>query len=436
MAGASKPCDVRRVVSRYKYVSWHKSRKQWAAQGCWSGKRRFEFFDTEDAAATAVSKWSRKTIEDLRKDAGAMREKLSEAQGKLKILVHIYDDLEEKQGDIETLERHARTASRKVFQQDPLMEYLSVVSKYGPCKDAMLEAYHKVGMQHAQVGAKWAAGSDQRAEKCDKMLLCSLKLSQGQNYESWVENCGRNVSHHSGRDMMMLRFGYFKPASPTCKSPRAMWLCSQDHPYLLQNSAAARKCRLKHLKNLDEAVAVLYALPSWQKAPRSTEDWIQQFRDGLKALIGRHVVGLHVTKALLRSQKGYLVWWTLRGLLLSRMRRAGILRLAVDRKTTVNRWSKWSGPDSKNMYTRLQPTAAPERNLQKFFKMVGYAGPAELFGVIACFSSDPAIMKVSLSWMRKRKSVLRSLRVAYKKKHGLNRVPGGLIADALALEHS
>ena len=122
----------------------------------------------------------------------------------------------------------------------------------------------------------------------------------------------------------------------------------------------------------------------------------------------------------------YIVKWTCRGYLLSRVRGAGIKRVMAD-NTTLRTWMRYSGPDSKATFLAAVPRDNLSMDLREFVAMVNYEGPLELWGMYACLFTDPSIRTLSTTWLRDNMKPLAKRRKLYKDEHGQNPVPGFLV---------
>ena len=97
--------------------------------------------------------------------------------------------------------------------------------------------------------------------------------------------------------------------------------------------------------------------------------------------------------------KQYIVKWTCRGYLLSRVRGAGFKRVIAD-STPLRTWIRYSGPDSKATFLAAVSKDTLGMDLREFIATVNYEGPLELWGMYACLFTDPSIRAVSTTWLR------------------------------------
>lgn len=126
------------------------------------------------------------------------------------------------------------------------------------------------------------------------------------------------------------------------------------------------------------------------------------------------------------GKPAYTPMWTLRGVVISHMRSAGIKQLKVD-SCPIARFAK-SFPDQGECFKRYQLARASRRaTCRDFFSMMQYSGPPELWAMYACLFSDKCCARVSTEWLETHAGALRSDRIAYKKAHSQNPVPGVLL---------
>ena len=124
--------------------------------------------------------------------------------------------------------------------------------------------------------------------------------------------------------------------------------------------------------------------------------------------------------------KQYIVKWTCRGYLLSRVRGAGIKRVIADR-TPLRTWMRYSGPDSKATFLAAVPKESLDMELRDFVATVKYEGPLELWAMYGCLFTDSGIRELSTTWLRDNMQSLAKRRKLYKEEHGQNPVPGFLV---------
>ena len=124
--------------------------------------------------------------------------------------------------------------------------------------------------------------------------------------------------------------------------------------------------------------------------------------------------------------KQYIVKWTCRGYLLSRVRGAGIKRVIAD-STPLRTWMRYSGPDIKATFLAAVPRENLGMELRDFVATVNYEGPLELWGMYGCLFTDSSIRELSTTWLRDNMQSLAKRRKLYKEEHGQNPVPGFLV---------
>jgi len=125
--------------------------------------------------------------------------------------------------------------------------------------------------------------------------------------------------------------------------------------------------------------------------------------------------------------KQYIVKWTCRGYLLSRLRGAGYGRVVPD-STPMRTWMRSSGPDAKATFAACMPKDLT-MDTCAFVAQMGYEGPLELWGMYGCLFTDSNIRRLSTSWLRANMKRLAKKRKAYKADKGQNPVPGLLVLE-------
>ena len=118
----------------------------------------------------------------------------------------------------------------------------------------------------------------------------------------------------------------------------------------------------------------------WQATtvnPKNTAEWwTTTYKKLLLGAESSGVPALQYDTALDAKDpsKQYIVKWTCRGYLLSRVRGAGIKRVMAD-NTTLRTWMRYSGPDSKATFLAAVPRDNLSMDLREFVAMVNYEGP-------------------------------------------------------------
>ena len=139
----------------------------------------------------------------------------------MRILIPIFQD--GLPGDLSSAQAHT-THSRSMFDAMPALEFVSIMSKYGPYKDLLLQAWksRSQGVQpqllcHALAIIKQA---------CREYAKLSSDI-----IDPWIEHCGRNVSHHMG-------------PLPLCRRLHVVVSCSANRPEAMYMGKDAKPVRL------------------------------------------------------------------------------------------------------------------------------------------------------------------------------------------------
>ena len=117
----------------------------------------------------------------------------------------------------------------------------------------------------------------------------------------------------------------------------------------------------------------------WQATtvnPKNTAEWwTSTYKKLLLSAQSSGVPALQYDKALDAKDpsKQYIVKWTCRGYLLSRVRGAGIKRVMAD-NTPLRTWMHYSGPGSKAIFLAAVPKCNLGIDLREFVAMVNYEG--------------------------------------------------------------
>ena len=111
-----------------------------------------------------------------------------------------------------------------MFDAMPALEFVSIMPKYGPYKDLLLQAWksRSQGVQpqilcHALATIKQA---------CREYAKLSSDI-----IDPWIEHCARNVSHHMG-------------PLPLCRRLHVVVSCSANHPEAMYMGKDAKPVRL------------------------------------------------------------------------------------------------------------------------------------------------------------------------------------------------
>ena len=162
----------------------------WVAQ--WAGKTLGKF-DSEAEAAKAVAKVARKQIKNLRKVSKVAPRDLRARFSHWGPL-YFGKNNTTLPGDLASQIALAKTASvRKIWNEEPMIELVSIMLKYGPWKEALHQSW---GESQKKSGV-WCP--EERAHRLQSVLIKVVKnMSHKSADDEWASNIGNNVSHHSG----------------------------------------------------------------------------------------------------------------------------------------------------------------------------------------------------------------------------------------------
>ena len=219
-------------VSTYKYVAYHKKKGGWVVQvyhaqrekvaGQRSHKRKREKvagqrsrkckhakvvtfcgpFPDQLTAAQKAAALSGIPVSHLRKKKERCVAHLAELRRRQAVIVRVYRLLNaqtlEVPGDLEATVEHAHK-SRRMFQEMPALELVSILGKYAPWKDGLLTAYH-----HVQSQGHRSQVTGDGVERSARLLwrVCMMALQSNANhvdeFAPWIKHVGRNMARCSG----------------------------------------------------------------------------------------------------------------------------------------------------------------------------------------------------------------------------------------------
>ena len=419
------------AVSTYRHVTQKVMRgiTYWMAQ---PSKNRQKLF--KDPAAAAA--WAAQQRRQMGQPKRTTKKSLSKGsvlhgrwqyQRRLATVVQVYGGGSELPGDATYLRAHA-SSMEAIISQEPSMEFLDIQSKYGPCRDALVQVFRskvsssKVMHEYEPVSKsglealefKYGADRLPRAQHLLAVLRRTVSEVDGKDLSCWVTNCGRNVSHHSGFVPMLLRLKVLrKVRKSTVPSLDLGSATGRRYQLRTDNLLQALDCLCQVIRLAD---AVQVKVPSSVPGPRSCSAWVQSFHDLT-----------HVVKECscpgMRNVKKYLTLWTIRAMLLRRMYASGVSRLALDDSL----WSDFAKtfPDQKNMLSKILASRAGRQAEKGLTCRVAlerslYKGPPELMTMYLCFLG--AADRTSTPFLSKHQAKMGKMRRNYKTQHKQNPV--------------
>ena len=423
------PVNEVEAVSQYRFVTKHTIR----GVTYWMGQPRRgqqKLFKDMLEAAKWTAKQRRMPLPKLLK--GSALHGRRQYQVRLATVVQIYGGGPEAPGDAQFLREHARSMEA-IVQQEPAMEILDVQGKYGPYRTSQVKAFRnllprwskvrssKVWVQKLQaeyrpvlqqskllaLQACVGEGVLLRAHRLLAVLRRTIQMVQGKDFECWVTNCGRNVSHHSGFIPMLQRFKVVRKVARSSASSLDLGSVTGLRYELRSDNLLEVLSRMCKLIKLADAIKELM---SKVQGPRSCAAWITASRDLSDVVRKSPCPGMN-------NVTSYLTLWTMRAILFRRMYAAGASQLRVDNSLFSDFASTF--PDQKKMLEKIV-VAKPGLTCRAALNMSGYKGPPELMSMYLCFLKG--IDRTSTEFLTKNVGILTKTRSDYKKRNFQNPV--------------
>ena len=251
------------------------------------------------------------------------------------------------------------------------------------------------------------------------MLREAARLSSGHDYEAWVANCGRNVSHHSGFIPLLRRLDVLRTDKKqdveklTFHGPKRYALCTSA-----DGSRKALDKLVSLIQFADVAADVLLSV----QGPKTCRAWCSAHARLLEAVEQHPSPGMSV-----KSTAGvpYLTAWTCRGMLLHKIYETGVAQLRAD-DIPVQEFAE-SFPDQKGAVAKLQghwrARGPGVDTVKSLFQRTLVKLPPEYLTMAMCFTEEQKVMrKVSTQWLEDNCAVLTAERAAMCKREGQNPV--------------
>ena len=405
---------ITKEVSKYRFVTRRTLRGStyWVAQ---PGKRRQKLFKTQEDAVAWVAKQRKASVANLRKGK-TLHKYCTQYHKRLAAVVSIYGGGSEVPGDVQYLRTHA-TSSEKVFVKEPALEILDVQAKYGPFRAALIRCFQASHpwsevRGHTELHKKYGMQTVCRAVRLSSVLCQTLQVIEGQDFGIWVENCGCNVSHHSGFVPMLMRFKLLRKAVAGERRTLKLSSVSGQRYVIAQGNTTQVLCNLCEVISLADAMRkTLSSVPG----PRSCATWCKAFHAMRGVLRDYTCPGM-------RDQTSYLPLWTIRAMMMRRMYIQGLSRIRADNSS----WEEFTKtfPDQKGMFKRIIPATLIRQigkvSCVEMFKHSGYKGPPELMSMYLCFCG--AIEEASTKFLDENLPALMRTRRGYKEKYKQNPV--------------
>ena len=442
------------LTSYYHHVSWHQGKRAWQGEvdGTWLSP-----FPTMVKAAEAVAKHLGIPVENLKKPK---QDKLKPAVAlrRFRVLCPLASKL--FPGDLESAMEERRLAL-DMFQAEPALEMLSVWGKYRPWRRALHAAWKQLQRPGAKSGARCPATVEARAAFCHEVLHAATRAVSGDTMEVWVQNCGRNVNHHSGY-LPMLSYllclqhckeeegprgrgsGRSKASSHSrdrSRGPEVFYLGKLLTPY--QWRVDAREEALRKIELVVQASDIFAS--ALQSPPRTCKQWVESFKQVEANALPLRAPGMV-------KGDGNMMGWTFRSWAIPRMRVAKITRLRGAADVTLEEFAT-SFPDQRgwfqtwptihrnNYYNNLrkrsgaQPSGAKKSGaeqsgaklpgaycpltLPQLFEMINFPGPPEEASMTQCLLSDHQLDAHPDVYYGHILGQLSEVSTAYRKQHNI-----------------
>ena len=221
---SSGPVVMKR--SSYMGVSWHRGNQKWIAQ---HGGMTLGTFMSQDEAALCLSRRRGAPKDSLKRRSRVPRQY---AVNRFRMLMPVFQH--GLQGDIASAIQH-RKDSASMFSAEPVLDFVSILSKYGPFKNCLYAAW-----RHDRKGKRWQS---RVLSIIGKACVAYSKLSSEQ-IDPWITHCGRNVSHHMGPLPLCRRLGVL--VSCPKSSRHALMMGKGTKPVQLAMSKEVGKCQQVH----------------------------------------------------------------------------------------------------------------------------------------------------------------------------------------------
>ena len=370
---------------RYRFVHYHSKDKKWYVAQC--GFHEFGF-DTEEAAAKAAAKSSKRPLADLLLPKPLRIrtvEKVELLRSRFQQIMNLYSTACPKRpllpGDLTDL-LCRRPRPMAVFKASPGLVVPFLIAKYGPHRDTLLCA--------ARIAIAKSAKDASPEDLLFSSLQEALRNLSGQVLSSaWTQNVGRKNCHHSGlvrfaqTGLKMLRPGDAKSA----RGAEVVRLGLNQRRFVF--CALSPDIRRRLLSLIVFGQALLQT-----KATTSVSQWSVAVCTLQQSLKVNAVAGF-------TGPQSYRALWVIRLWLIWQMRSAGVPCLQLAEDCTTKDFATLF-PDQKRWILRLAGRT-PIRNISGVLKACGYVGPPELFSMFGCLFGDSdlvlALQRLPPDWL-------------------------------------
>ena len=292
---------------------------------------------------------------------------------------------------------------------------ISIQLKYGPWRDALLDAWRQRGKPAAEcieVKALMDKGLHERASRLHSMLMLTMGLMAKRKVsEAWSSNCFRTVGRHSSPEMVLHHLGLLVKDS---SGEDGTWLPAKS-PHQVEVST-------------QKLMKVIWAWTIVRKeickAPRSCHEWLSFQRSAFKEL--KKKIKVDIPRLPMRGEHACVRMWTLRTLMLMLMAQEGVQKLVVDNKITAWKFCSMC-PDQNGHVRKLHYHSRPSI-VQDFLEKCGFGdGPPELFSCVTCFAGGMAWD--GLAHSKYNVDLWNQALDTYACKHGMVAIPAVIIKE-------
>ena len=290
--------------------------------------------------------------------------------------------------------------------QEPALRFLGVVMKYGPWRDAMVNAWKEVakqqGFRRSDVSSRVRILTEALRRTCMDM--------DGVDTLPWSESLGRNISHAAGPLVTLNRLGILTTKKRHVHSrlvqvgcDEGRWLCAG---VLAITQAHAKVSRWVRLSDACQVTA-----------PRTCKGWVSEYIR-VNQIFQDH---------RMYEDKSYMRNFVIRGAMLAAMARAKVPRLrgAGDIDTMV---FASAFPDQRGWLHTLSREGVRD-TLPEFMAGLGYDGRPEMLTMFLCLLLTKTL-RVNPAWLLVHRTRLCSAMCLQHGRQGLFRLPALCVQDA------
>ena len=387
--------------SSYRGVSWHRGNQKWVAQ---HGGKTLGAFKSQRECAAFLSRRLGVPLSSLKRPIKVPR---LFALKRLHLLMPLFQH--GLPGDLASAIQHQK-CSKSMFVAEPVLEFVSIMSKYGPFKDKLFTAWREsAAVRQGVKGSAESAAVCQGVKRSHSHLLKIIgqaciaysKLSS-EEVEPWITHCGRNVSHHMGPLPICKRLGILVACSRA--SSHGIIMGKDTQPVRLASTfqeKAIASLRLQRISTFMQAINESRC----QGGATTCRHWQTFTNAALSAMQAHKPPGI-------TSGSGYSKLWFIRSLLIAS---GNSFR---DPKATVEEFAS-TFPDSKQ-WLSLFPH---KQTIKAAMAEVKYAGEPALFTMHLCMLGSKD-MDFDIVWLQKHVEDIVAIRQSVEQGSGMSPTPG------------